>query len=52
MFYHEEIKERTVTNHIGEVVGTRNNFSNVITFGANFMFGGPKEKDKSGASKQ
>jgi outer membrane beta-barrel protein len=52
MFYHEQIKERTIPTQIGTVVGSRNNFSNVITFGANFMFGGPKEKDKSGASKQ
>ncbi len=50
MYYHEEIKERVVPTKMGEVVGSRNNFSNVITFGANFMFGGPKEK--SGASKQ
>jgi outer membrane beta-barrel protein len=51
MFYHEQITERTIPTQKGQVVGSRNNFSNVITFGANFMFGGPKEKDKAGASK-
>lgn len=50
MFYHEEIKEREIPATKGQVVGTRNNFSNVINFGVNFMFGGPKEK--TGASKQ
>jgi len=51
MFYHEQIKERTIPTQIGNVVGSRNNFSNVITFGANFMFGGPKEKEKAGVAK-
>jgi outer membrane beta-barrel protein len=52
MFYHEQIKEREVTTSIGQVVGSRNNFNNVINFGVSVMFGGPSEKQKSGASKQ
>lgn len=50
MYYHEEIIERVITSKIGQSDGSRNNFSNVIDIGVNFMFGGPKEK--TGASKQ
>lgn len=50
MYYHEQIVERVIPTKIGQDVGSRNNFSNVITLGVNFMFGGPKEK--SGAAKQ
>jgi outer membrane beta-barrel protein len=47
MYYHEDIKERVITAHLGETVGSRNNFSNVITIGASFMFGGPSEQKVS-----
>jgi outer membrane beta-barrel protein len=53
MFYHERIKEREIPTSRGEDRGSRNNYSNVITLGVGYMFGGPsKEKAKPGASRQ
>ena len=44
MYYHEQIVERVVTQQLGNVVGSRNNFSNVIDLGFSFMFGGGSSK--------
>lgn len=43
MHYHESIPQKVIPTQIGQTVGTRENFSNVITLGIGFMFGGPKE---------
>ncbi len=40
MFYREEIREKVVPALIGTSKGFRNNFSNTITFGIDFLFGG------------
>ena len=39
MLYNEKIYERVITPRLGEVVGQRDNFSHVISFGVNFFFG-------------
>lgn len=43
MYYHEAIKQDVIIQQLGQVVGHRSNFSNVITLGVSFMFGGEKK---------
>ena len=38
--YHETINQKVIPTQIGQPVGTRENYSNVITLGIGFMFGG------------
>ncbi|MBI2711618.1 MAG: outer membrane beta-barrel domain-containing protein [Bdellovibrio sp.] len=38
MFYNETLLEKQIVTRIGQPVGTRNNWSNVITLGVSFMF--------------
>lgn len=40
MYYHEAIVQNVIIEQLGQTVGYRNNFSNVITLGVSFMFGG------------
>jgi len=40
--YREDIIEREITAKLGQNVGMRNNFSNAITFGFSWMWGGSK----------
>lgn len=49
MYYRENITQwqETVAQDRGTVVGTRSDWSNTITLGASFMFGGPNEKEGS-----
>ena len=39
MVYHEDILEKTILNRLYQVKGNRNNFSNVISIGIDFMLG-------------
>jgi hypothetical protein len=38
MVYHETILEKEVPQKLGQVRGRRNNFSNVVTLGVDFLF--------------
>ena len=38
--YHETIVQQVIPTQIGQPVGTRENYSNVITLGIGFLFGG------------
>jgi hypothetical protein len=44
MYYREKIIEKEIPTQRGRVRGTRNNWSNVITLGVDFSFGGKKSK--------
>lgn len=44
MAYREGILEKVITPRLGEYTGSRNNFSNTITIGIDFLFGGSSEK--------
>ncbi|MBI4925378.1 MAG: outer membrane beta-barrel domain-containing protein [Bdellovibrio sp.] len=39
-YYREKIIEKVITPKIGQIVGERTNWSNVVTFGVHFLFGG------------
>jgi outer membrane beta-barrel protein len=43
MHYHETIIQKVIPTQLGQPVGTRENWSNVLTLGVGFMFGGPKQ---------
>lgn len=44
MRYHEQILEKVIPTHLGEVVDERTNWSNTITFGISVLFGGGEEQ--------
>ncbi len=44
MPYKESIREKVITNKLGTEVGTRMNWSNSVTFGLTYLFGGGSKK--------
>lgn len=42
--YNETIVQKVIPTQLGQVIGTRANWSNVITLGVGFLFGGPSAK--------
>lgn len=42
MAYREQLVEKVITTRLGESIGHRINYSNLLTLGVTFLFGGPK----------
>ena len=49
--YEERIREKEITPILGQDQGGRTNWTNTITFGVDFLFGGPSAASAGGAKK-
>lgn len=47
MTYHEAIKEEVIISRLGQIDGYRQNWTNAITIGFDFLFGGGSSQDSS-----
>lgn len=42
MGYNENLTEKVITTRLGQNIGSRMNYTNLLTLGVTFLFGGPK----------